>query len=210
LKNCIVKIAFFLLPVLVSAQRADTSALKPRNPVIDTAIVVTDTFPTEKKRNFIGRFFKNDYPNPRKALFFSLVLPGAGQIYNKRWWKVPIVYAALGGCAFVEINNINQYRLWRDNYRLKVDGDTTNDPTEQPFARLDATTMRKNRDIARRNLEQSSLVLGFALLLNATDAFVDAHLGRFDVSEDLSLRPHIQTVPGFGAAPGLSLAFTLK
>lgn len=172
----------------------------------DTLAVADTMLPPAEPRTWVGKFFKKDYPNPKKALFLSLALPGAGQIYNRKWWKVPLVYGALGGLGYVEYNNLTEYRRWRDNYVRKVDDDLTNDPTETPFNRLDATTLRTNRDIARRNLELSSLLLGLGYLLNAADAFVDAHLLRFDMSDDLSVRPQPQMTP---LGPAVGIAWTI-
>ncbi len=159
----------------------------------------------------IVRFFTKNYPNPRKAALFALLLPGAGQAYNRRWWKIPIVYGVLGGIGYVEYNNIQTFKLYRDSYKKLVDDDPTSVVTDPKLARQDRTTMKANRDIARRNLEQSSLILGLGYILSITDAFVDAHLRTFDVSDDLSLNicPKATSTPGFGAnfGVGIQLAF---
>jgi Family of unknown function (DUF5683) len=159
----------------------------------------------------VGRFFRSDYPNPRKAALLGLVIPGGGQAYNQKWWKIPIVYAALGGVGYVQYNNVTQFRYYRDNYIFRVDGDslTISDPR---LIRLDDRTLKANRDIARQNLEYSSVILGLTVLLSVTDAFVDAHMRNFDVSDDLSLqfRPKIQdAVPG-GPAFGIGIALQIR
>lgn len=173
-----------------------------------TAIKAADSLAKPEKQFFVKRFFTKNYPNPRKAALLSFVLPGAGQAYNKRWWKVPLVYAALGTALYFEVDNINQYRELRDNYLWVVDDDSGTNPTEQPYASMDATTLKGYRDQWRRYVEYSSLALGFVYLLQVTDAFVDAHLHSFDVSDDLSLRfrPKIETTSGFGATFGVGLS----
>jgi hypothetical protein len=204
-------IGLFLVAFLACAAR-----LPAQEPVVqqaDTLRFVGDTLlPTEAASP--GRwktYWNRDYPNPRKALILSFALPGAGQIYNRKWWKVPIVYGALGALTWVEINNIREYRALRDNYLLLVDGDDNTNPTEAPYIFLDATQTKYYRDVYRRYVEQSSLALGLAYILAATDAFVDAHLASFDVSDDLSLRvtPRTQAVPGMGPAFGVGLTLDL-
>jgi len=177
----------------------------------DTAqkvIVLPDsTMPAKAhKQGFVGRFFTKKYPDPRKAALLSVVLPGTGQMYNRKWWKVPIVYAGLGGLTWLEIRNANNYREARDNYKWLVDGDP-NTNVIPDFEGVDATSMKNYRDVLRRYLEQSSLILGLAYLLTATDAYVDAHLSHFDVSEDLSMKlvPNAQTTYGMGLAFGVGV-----
>ncbi len=165
--------------------------------------------PEAAHRRAWGRFWNDGYPNPRKALFLSFALPGAGQAYNRKWWKIPIVYGALGTLTWLEIDNIRQYRALRDNYKFLVDGDPTTNPTEQPYVSLDATQMRFYRDQYRRYVELTSVGLGLAYVLAATDAFVDAHLASFDVSDDLSLRMRPRFEQGFGGAPVLGFGISL-
>ena len=153
-------------------------------------------------------FWARDYPNPRKAVLFAIV-PGGGQIYNRRWWKVPLAYGGIGACAGVFIYNNNAYNRLRDNYRWMVDGDPNTVPVE-PYSALDPEALRRFRDQSRGYVELSGLILGFAYLLSVADAYVDAHLASFDVSDDLTLRlrPSIQSPPAGAQAFGLGLKCT--
>ncbi|MFN0035623.1 MAG: DUF5683 domain-containing protein [Saprospiraceae bacterium] len=165
----------------------------------------------EKKRGLVWRVFSKKYPNPRTAALLSLVLPGAGQAYNKKWWKVPIVWGALGGMAYGTFSTQKIYHKFRDSYKLLVDGDPNTNPTESPYNTFDATRTKTYRDTYKGYTEKWFLALGVTYLLAVTDAFVDAHLARFDVSDDLSLRlqPSLETtagLPAFGF--GISLSFT--
>lgn len=179
-----------------------------------TAVMVqTDTsiLPEAKKDFFIQRFFRKNYPNPRKAALMSLIIPGSGQAYNKRWWKLPIVYGALGGLTWLEVHNVNDYKYLKSNYAALVD----EDPATVVDARLagrDRVTLKSARDSTRKTLEQSSLLLGLGYLLAVSDAFVDAHLSTFDVSDDLSMKicPKSVPVPGIGPSFGLAFVFALK
>lgn len=195
---------FFLTPV--TAQLPDTVRVLPDS----VAIRLSDSL--RRSRSFsVNDYFTKDYPKPRRAAFLSLLIPGAGQAYNKRWWKLPIVYGVLGGVIWLEVDNVRQYRDLKYNYRLLVDGDPNTNPTEAPYNQIDAVRMKSYRDQWRKYVEQTSLVLGVAYLLQVTDAFVDAHLRDFDVSDDLSLKlkPKIDAVPGMGPTfgAGISLQF---
>lgn len=191
----------------VKAQQPDSVLVLPDSAGVTSA----DTLPA-KKQFFVKRFFSSGYPNPRRAALLSAILPGAGQVYNKRWWKLPLVYGALGTALYFEVDNINQYHKLRDNYKWLVDGNPDTNPTEPPYNQIDATAMKGYRDQWRRYVEFSSIVLGLAYLLQVTDAFVDAHLQSFDVSDDLSLRfqPKLETVPGFGATFGAGISLQFK
>lgn len=158
--------------------------------------------PVRDKGPFI-QFFAKGYPNPRKAALFSFILPGAGQVYNKKWWKLPIVYGAFGTLIWIEARNVREYRAARENYRWIVDGDATTE-AQGKFAGRSAASVKDYRDTYRRYVEFGGIGLGLAYLLTAADAFVDAHLSRFDVSEDLSL--HWRPVPAPGG-PAWGLTF---
>jgi Family of unknown function (DUF5683) len=160
------------------------------------------------KSGFFHRFFVKKYPNPRAAALLSFVFPGAGQVYNKKWWKLPIVYGALGGMTWLALDNNNTYKALRNNYKWVVDGDDNTNPTEQPYVNMSASQLKTYRDQFRGFTEKSFLFLGITYLLQVTDAFVDAHLATFDVSDDLSLRvvPDIQSGGGgFGASFGIGI-----
>jgi hypothetical protein len=170
-----------------------------------------DTMPLGKKGNLVRRVLFKGYPNPRTAAILSFVLPGAGQAYNKKWWKIPLVWGALGGIAYGTFDTQKTYHDLRDSYKLLVDGDPDTNPTESPYNTFDATRTKTYRDTYRGYTEKWFLALGVTYLLVVTDAFVDAHLARFDVSDNLSLRfkPSIETtsgIPVFGI--GIALSFS--
>jgi hypothetical protein len=131
--------------------------------------------------------------NPGKAALRSAILPGWGQIYNKKYWKLPIVYGALGTSASIFIYNLKNYRDTRFAYQAKFKAgapafDSSDLPRIKPkLKNLSQETLRYYRDEFRRDIDYS--VLFFVLLwgLNVVDAAVDAHLKAFDVSRDLSV-----------------------
>lgn len=129
----------------------------------------------------------------------SALIPGWGQIDNGKWWKVPIVYGALGVSGYFIQWEGGQYKEYRDGYRAMTD----DDPETVYVTQFNAQQVLDRRDFHRSNLEQS--ILTFALLWGAqvVDAHVDAHLFGFDVSEDLGF------VPGTGPVMGLRLTRSL-
>lgn len=163
----------------------------------------------KKSRNFLNNFLKKDYPNPRKAALMSLVLPGSGQIYNKSYWKLPIVYGSLAATITVESFYVKLYREYKTAYFNKVN----NLPQELPkYDGYDATSIKRARDGARKKVEFWGLLIGINVLLITAEAFTDAHLKNFDVSDDLSLRvkPTIFQTNSGSAAVGLGLGFCFR
>ncbi len=187
------------------------SAQEPVVVLPDSLSLPTDSTTVQTKTGFFRGFFTEKYPNPRRAAFLSLAIPGAGQVYNRKWWKLPIVYATLGGLVWLEVTNVRTYRKHRYNYKLLADDDPTTNPTDPAYARVDKTTLKSARDTYRKYVDQSSLILGLAYLLTATDAFVDAQLHNFDTSDDLGLhfRPKAQAT-GVGPVFGVALQVDLN
>ncbi len=149
--------------------------------------------------------------SPRKATTLSAIFPGAGQIYNKKYWKLPLVYGGIGVSIYLGIDYGNEYRYWRNEYRLAVDGDpnTSGDYT----GILSEAAIQDNRDTYRRWMELSYISAGLFYVLQIVDANVDAHLMEFDVSDDLSMRwePHTQLAALYNQPTvGLRLQLTLK
>lgn len=210
-----IKSSFALLTILGCFSAAGLKAQLPDSlpPAQPVSLVIKhetpDTLPA--KPGFIKRILTKNYPNPGTAVWLSLALPGAGQAYNKKWWKLPIVYGVLGVLTYTEIDNIKQYNILKDNYRWVVDGDPTTNPSEAPYTLMDATRLKFYRDQWRGYVELNTVLLGLAYILTATEAYVDAHLARFDVSDDLSLRirPAMHATPDNGYAIGLGVALQI-
>lgn len=136
--------------------------------------------------------------SPKKALILSLALPGAGQIYNRKYWKLPIVYGGLGALGYLSVYNGRRYTCYRRSYLAMVDSDPLTVNTCDP--NLSQSEMKLLRDNYQRFYEFSVVgMVGFYLLV-AADAFVDAHLMDFDISDDLSLK----IKPSFEALPSLT------
>jgi hypothetical protein len=163
----------------------------------------------------------NNIVSPRKAAIRSAIIPGWGQVYVrkgmkgsiiKKYWKLPVIYGALGTSAGVFIYNLQWYRRTRFAYTTFATKDSNNYGKVHPSLRRlenDLSFLQLNRNEFRRDVDYS--VLFFVLLwgLNVVDATVDAHLKSFDVSPDLSLR----LTPGhseLAGTNGVSLVLTFK
>jgi hypothetical protein len=139
---------------------------------------------------------------PAKAAFYSAILPGLGQAYNKSYWKIPLVYAALGTTLFFYIDNTNQYNTYRDALKKRFAGEE-----DQFQGVLTTDNLINAQDQFRRNRDLSLLTVIGAYVLNIVDANVDAHLKQFNINEDLSISPDAQPNRFHG---GIDYTFTLK
>ena len=153
--------------------------------------------------------------NYRRATLYSAILPGAGQFYNKKYWKIPIVYAAIGIPAYLYFDNKKIYN--EAQYALVVTingskGDSLNNvsPDFLPLVQSGNTTAIINyRDEARKNEDYSVLFFLLFYGLNILDATVDAHLKDFNVNSDLSFRIKPMIMPGPTPSAGITLAFDI-
>lgn len=174
---------FFLLYQLASSQEKPGKVSKP-----DTASVIQNKSAANRYDSAMKAH------SPKKAALLSAVLPGLGQIYNKKYWKLPIVYGALGTCGGIFFYNLGNYKDTKFAYRVKYNMRVNHTdsalfsqikPKLQP---LSEESLRFYRNQFRRDIDYSALVFILLWGLNVVDAAVDAHLKSFDVSPDLSLQ----------------------
>ncbi len=174
--------------------------------------------PKEKKANKIKMvydkidgFFHDEEPKPGKAIALTFIIPGAGQVYNNKHWKVPIVYAGIGALTYAVMYNTRNYKEFKQAYIYRLDDDPN---TVDIFEGIidDEAVLKSNRDRFRNQLEQSYLGLAGFYILVAADAFVDAHLQGFDIDEDLSLKlkPSVEPLAYSGSySIGIGLSFQI-
>lgn len=183
----------------VRAQNDSNAVNLPAN--IDTI-----AFSTAKKTTQQQKY------DPRIATRRSAILPGWGQITNKKYWKLPIVYGALGTTAVIFFRNVNQFKEARDAYINATDNNEQNDnliPEPYFTVRFQPERIRTFRNQVRQNVDYSVLFFILFWGLNVVDAAVDAHLKTFDVNDDLSL----QIKPGrstLANTNGISLVLNFK
>lgn len=124
---------------------------------------------------------------PSKAAFYSAILPGLGQAYNKKYWKIPIVYGGLAVGYYFYNDNNNFYNEFRDIYKRRLEGYTD----DKYYGIYSDNVLINAQRTYQRNRDISLMVMIGIYVLNIIDANVDAHLIQFNVNENLSLRPDI-------------------
>lgn len=149
--------------------------------------------------------------SPKKATILSAILPGAGQVYNRKYWKVPIVYGAIGSCLYLAINNNMEYNKYFGElvYRTNYPGYTLN-PELTNFSTANLT---EQADYHRKWRDNFFVFTAVTYGLNIIDANVDGHLFNFDVSDDLTLNisPYTDYSLALNApVGGISLRLSLK
>lgn len=162
---------------------------------IDSASLSKALAPTalRKKRNWATW-----RPDTKRAMWLALVLPGAGQIYNRKYWRLPIIYGGFVGCAYAMSWNNQMYHDYSQAY-LDIMDDDPNTQSYNQFlhlgAQIDASNIerykeifRKRKDRYRRWRDRSMFVMIGVYAFSVIDAYVDASLSEFDISDDLSLR----------------------
>ena len=144
------------------------------------------------------------FHSPQKALVRSLIVPGLGQAYNKKYWKIPIIYAALGTSVYFIIDNNRQYDEFKQAYIDRQNG------LEDDYPQYTDDNLITLTDFYRRNRDFSVILTAGIYLINVLDAMVDAHLYEFDVSVELSIevQPQVHFTPQMGPRP--AVGFTLK
>lgn len=183
--NALYTLIFLLFGTTATFSQTENDSIKktlPKEVVIDTIV----------RKPF-------DPLTPSKAAFYSAVLPGLGQAYNKKYWKIPIVYAALGTSLYFYFDNNKEYNRYRDAFKSRLAGNNTDEfwgvdqnGTPLPSPRITSDGLERAQKTLRRNKELSLLITFGIYALNILDANVDAHLLQYNIDQDLSLRPHFQ------------------
>ncbi len=185
-----------LLGTTVKAQEqvvADSMDVQFTSIKADSIFAASDTVISKPKRDW-----STWRPNPKRAMWLAIVLPGAGQIYNRKYWKLPIVYGGFVGCAYAMRWNNQMYSDYSQAYLDLMDDDPNTQSYNQFLhlgAKIDETNIqryqqlfKKRKDKFRRWRDLSFFCLVGVYALSIIDAYVDASLSEFDISKDLSLR----------------------
>ncbi len=178
---------FFFLPYLcLSQEKKDTVNVNFPNKSKNQQVEKTgnDTIEENPSKDTTD-FMKH---SPTKASLYSLALPGLGQAYNKKYWKIPVIYAGFGTLAYFIKTNNDYYHKYKNAYIYETDEDTTTVNTSPSLEGLSAEQLLKAKNYYRRNLELSYIITGVLYILNVVDAAVDAHLYYFNVNDDLSMK----------------------
>jgi TM2 domain-containing membrane protein YozV len=150
-----------------------------------------------------------DANRPAKAAFYSAVIPGLGQIYNKKYWKVPLALAAVGIPIYVYTVNDKEYNRIRDAFRIRLAGGT-NDEFSNPDGTPSITTegLERAQKASQRNKELSILITAALYVLQIIDANVDGHLSQFSVDRNLTFLPYMDyNTLAIGNTYGFNLSY---
>jgi hypothetical protein len=195
-KNSFLNIIFLFLTAILFAQKADTLTIKEGG-----ILIIKDSLKPMEQYNPLA---------PQRAAFYSAVLPGLGQAYNKKYWKIPVIYAGMAAGVYFYLQNDQDYDRFRGAYKRRLAGFTDDEfygDAEEPIISdqrlIDAQkTAQKNKDV--------SIIVSIAFyLLNIIDANVDSHFKQFNVSNDLSLKPKLDFNP-VNAQSNYGLSFTYR
>nr|WP_232505681.1 DUF5683 domain-containing protein [Flavobacterium crassostreae] len=121
---------------------------------------------------------------PAKAAFYSAILPGLGQAYNKKYWKIPLVYGAMGTSLYFYLDSNKKHNQYRDAYKRRLEG-----YKDDAFSNLDDSRLIAAQKFYQRNRDLSALITVGFYVLNIIDANVDAALLQFNVDQNLSVKP---------------------
>lgn len=194
-------IFFLVAATTLCAQTADSLAVKGNDSLIvkkeKKTIVVSDTLFPKEEYNPLA---------PSKAAFYSAVVPGLGQVYNKKYWKIPIIYAGMAAGIYFYKQQDDDYDRFRNAYKRRLAG-----YTDDEFQGISNDRLINAQKSAQKNKSISIIVTVAFYLLNVVDANVDAHLRQYEVSEDLSLQPNFE-FNQLNARPqyGMSLTYRFR
>jgi hypothetical protein len=174
---------------------------------IDTTSYIQVVAQTERKGLFAWR---DSVIIPKRSAFYALIFPGLGQINNKDYWKLPIVYGAMGVSVYFFVYNTSNYNDARREIAYRMDkGQHTYQ--QEKYRNWDIKMVQGDRDYYKRFLDMTALLTVAGYGLQVMEANAAAHLKGFDISDDISMqiRPSAMPTP-MGLAPGLTLAFKTK
>ena len=169
----------------------------------DTVISPGDTLTRAERKAIRDSVFIANH-SPRKASIYSAVLPGLGQIYNHKYWKVPIVYAGFGGLVYGVIYEAEHYTFYKEKYKYMLDNN---------LSEYEGVTIRQAqvyKDFYRRWRDLFSIAIGGFYVLQIIDATVDANLIDYDINDDVALKIEPTLLSGWGNSNAVGIKFCLS
>ena len=200
-----------------ASKKTQTQGDTLTTPIVDSLLTgekdsLTTTLTPTPQKHKEKRDWNTWRPNPKRAMWLAIVLPGAGQIYNRKYWKLPLVYGGFVGCIYAMQWNNMMFRDYSKAYQDIMDTDPTTQSYNQ-FLHLGTKITDENKaqyqsifksrkDRYRRWRDLSFFCLLGVYALSIVDAYVDASLSEFDISDDLTLRvePAVMNSPATGMA----------
>lgn len=196
------RLATALLMTVAAIQQATAQELAQQEPIKNDSAAVSKKLPISVSDSAVVVKVPRDWstwtPKPQKALWMALVIPGGGQIYNRKYWKLPLVYGGMMGCIYAMTWNNTMYKDYSQAYLDIMDSDP-NTQSYNKFLHLGntidesnmeryKTIFKKRKDKYRRWRDMSFFCLLGVYALSVVDAYVDAELSEFDISKDLSMK----------------------
>ncbi len=181
--------------------------------VTDSVVLTADKVVQPQVKDTVYRYFPAH--SPVKATWMSAALPGLGQYYNRKYWKIPVVYAGFGVLGYFIASNKHEYDRYRNAYAESyILGENAINSDNELVRNYTSEQLLSQREYYQSNLELSYIITVAWYMVQIIDAVVDAHLYNFDVSDNLSLevQPHImhnQAYRDIKLAPMLSLRWQL-
>lgn len=180
--------------IIIADMDKDFKKARELEAPVDTALLSSKSdsilnTPTKTSKRWI--------PDSNKSLWMAMVLPGAGQIYNRKYWKLPIIYGGFVGCAYALTWNTKMYNDYSQAYQDIMSDNPNNDSYKDfipSYVDIESNkeyyqnTFKNAKDIYRRQRDLSIFAFIGVYLLSVIDAYVDAELSDFDISKDLSLK----------------------
>jgi hypothetical protein len=224
--QCLALLFVLLAPYSVKAQVRDSASIyKPSDSVTlntDSALIgkkkaalghnVKQVIPGSNLnvRNEARQAIKNDHQshNPRKALLLSAILPGAGQVYNKQAWKIPIIYGALSAGGYFIYDNYKNMRAYKDEYLYRVNHNDQYHSAE--YEEYPTENIYNMYETYNQRFQLSTIITVAFYGINCLDAFVFGHLFEFEISDDLSMtcQPQMQYDINHGVLPGVGISLS--
>ncbi|MDR6920802.1 MULTISPECIES: DUF5683 domain-containing protein [Chryseobacterium] len=205
---------FLCITALAYAQVAPIDTVRMQERPKDSIVSVKPVKPSKTEAKIIADLEQANGPtkktiklNPTRAGLYSAVLPGLGQYYNKKYWKIPVVWGAVGAGVGIAIWNDNQYKKYREYYIAKLNGTPNEFVDSNPG--LDKRALANAQDRSKRQRDYAIAITGLIYILNIMDAVVDAHLYESRHDPDLTFNPTvIQDQYGFSPPKtGLTLSY---
>lgn len=162
--------------------------------LIITSLTIFQSFSQETlivkaKDTIVPKSIEFNPLSPARAAFYSAVLPGMGQAYNKKYWKIPLVYAALGTSVYAYTWNNNNYTKYREAYKLRIDGKTDDYDGLNGNPYLSEDTLISAQESYKSDRDLSLLITVGLYVLQIVEASVNAHLLQHNVDDNLSFKP---------------------
>ncbi|MBS1764193.1 MAG: hypothetical protein JSS90_04400 [Bacteroidetes bacterium] len=194
----------FICCVHWALAQTDSTKKKLADKLVEAPVIVTDTTVSVAVKDTLSIIH-----SPRKATIYSAILPGLGQAYNRKYWKIPVIYGLGGLLTYFVVDNNKQYVIYKNAFKDRLDGDpSTVDPYVNIYSDDD---LRVLKNYYRRNRDLAYIGMGVTYILNIIDAAVDAHLFYFDVSDDLTLKAEPAVAPIHNTAfAGVRLTLQIK